>query len=427
VARRSSTGPWRAATIVFAGLGLAQAGGCVRVGPSGPTVRITPAEAVQPASQAPVADLATALASLDTLFVPADPDGGDAALLEAVRRLRLGDLSAAVEPLAMSLRTGGAPEAAGAILGQLLLHEHRWAELRALTGGTGTAAALADAFASGPAEAVEFLADEVRVPLHRARTGTPVIDVEIGGVTRRFWVDTGAGLTVLSAGLADELGLEVGPEGGLAAGTATARRVPARSVVIPELGVPGAVRVRNHPAIVLRDEDLRLRVAGVRLFRIDGILGWPFIRHLDLTLDHGTGVAVIRRPLREDRGPRNLLWLGYPLVVGHGPDGQELLFGLDTGAAATSLAPAFLEATGVTANRTRSRRVGGAGGFERQTVEVLDVAEVMVAGRLIRFGGVDVRPTTVAPVVRLHGILGSDLGDAAAIRLDWLNGRFDLF
>jgi hypothetical protein len=55
------------------------------------------------------------------------------------------------------------------------------------------------------------------------------------------------------------------------------------------------------------------------------------------------------------------------------------------------------------------------------------MAEVLVAGRRIRFEGVDVRPTAVAPVVRLHGILGSDLGDAAVLRLDWLNGRFGLF
>jgi predicted aspartyl protease len=400
---------------------------CVKIGPSAPKLHVTESDRIIVPTDRSSADLEGALRSLDAGFQVAQPSGlTERALLESIALIRQGELGAAADLLVATEFDGTAGAYGPVLRNQLLLHEGRWTEIQRFEGGTGQSGTLAAAYAVAGREEVEFDGDETAVPLFRTRVGTPVVEVAIGGSVRRFWVDTGAGLTVLSASLARELGLGEGPSPALTAGTATSRRVAARPVVIPEIRIGDAVRVRRHPAIILRDEDLQLRLAGVQVFRIDGILGWNFIRHLDLTLDHATGVAVIRRPQPDNRGPRNLLWHGYPVVVAHTEAGDELFFGLDTGAAASGLTPEFLAATQSDPSGTRTRRVGGAGGWERQVVETVDVAEIFVAGQHVRFEGVDVRPQTLAPVLTVHGVLGSDLAAKATIRIDWLNGRLEV-
>jgi hypothetical protein len=402
-----------------AGLLLALAG-CLR--PAAAPTRLTavPATPPAPAERSYSATLAEAARSLDTLYVPAP--GAEEAVLSALRDLRHGRMEAALQRL---LPVAGGADAAAApardAVGQLLLHFGRW---DALAGASEAAGPLFAAFARAAPERWEYPEAPVMLPLDLTPVGTPVVEVLVNGHARRFWIDTGAGLTVLSSTLAAEVGIRAG-EGAGRAGTGTSRSVAARPAVIDELRL-GAITVRNHPAIVLDAGDLALRVPGtLARLRIDGILGWPLLARLDLTLDHVGRRVVLREPHPRPTAERNLFWLGYPVVAARAENGRELLLGLDTGASASSLSARFLSAAGVEATGTRARRVGSAGGYERVTVQTLREATLLVDGWRVHLTGVDVAAEHVGGALDLHGVVGSDLVGLGAVRIDFLNGRFD--
>jgi len=371
------------------------------------------------------ATLRQAARSLDTLFaLPPDATPAASAVAAALRDVRNGRLTDALLTLApVAVYTDSAADIARTMLGELLLHHRQWAALAGAPGGAGP---LFAAFAQAPPEAWSFPAEPAVLPLEVTSVGTPAVDVAVNGVTHTFWIDTGAGLTVLSSEFAAKAGVSVG-DPGATAGTATSRDVGTRPAIIEELRI-GPVVVRNHPAIVIDAADLRFQDPDLPdgEIEIHGILGWPIIRELDLTIDFAARRLTVQRPAERAAAPRNFFWLGYPAVAARTENGRPLLLGLDTGAARSFLTLAFLDAAGVQPSGTRSRRVGGAGGFETMTVQTLDSASLLVDGWRLCFRDIDVHDQNVSSSLDLDGVLGSDLAAGRALRLDFRNGRFEL-
>jgi hypothetical protein len=190
----------------------------------------------------------------------------------------------------------------------------------------------------------------------------------------------------------------------------------------------GPVVVRNHPAVVLDAADLRFRdpeLPGGEL-EIHGILGWPIIRELDVTIDFAARRLTVQRPAERAVMPRNFSRLGYPVVAARTENGRPLLLGLDTGAARSFLTPSFLEAAGVGADGSRTRRVGGAGGFDTVTVQILNSASLILDHWRVRFRHIDIHEQNATRSLDLDGVLGSDIAAGRALRLDFRNGRFEL-
>jgi hypothetical protein len=183
-----------------------------------------------------------------------------------------------------------------------------------------------------------FVPDEpVTLPMRRSAFGTPVITVHINGRPYEFWLDTGASMTLLSASVAVEAGVVLASPDTLALGV-VAGHIPARAVLIDALAI-GPVVARGLSAAVVNPGALRLdrkqNNGLVVAVQIDGVIGTDLLRHLDVVLDAGAGSITIRRPRRDVRAPRNLFWVGYPVVKLVTRDGRPVLFGLDTGAEGT--------------------------------------------------------------------------------------------
>lgn len=394
---------------------------CSSPGEDGPRISVERATVELPELHRPSATLREAVQALDTLFLP--DEGTAEVVLDAVRDVRLGRMEGALHRLLPVAGAGdSAGESAREILGQLLFHHEAWG---ALAGSSEGAGPLFHVFAAAQPESWSFPADSVVLPMALTSVGTPTVEVVVNGVPRHFWVDTGAGLTVISTSLADEVGIGAGAPPGWT-GTSTTRRVEARGAVIGELRL-GGLTVRNHPTMVLHARDLEFDSPKLsEVLTIDGILGWPILRRLDLTLDYVGGRLVLREPVERPTLRRNLFWLGYPTVAARTETGEELLLGLDTGASATSLAPGYLRATGAQTSGTRMRQTGSAGGFETTEVKILDEAGFHLGNWRVRLADVDVGAPPDGGVVALDGVIGSDLGAFGALRLDFLNGHFEM-
>jgi predicted aspartyl protease len=219
-------------------------------------------------------------------------------------------------------------------------------------------------------EVVHFASDSFQIPLYRSNTGNPIIDVVVNGIPFRFWLDTGAGVNVIASQVADAVGMQsVGSSADI--GTSTKKKVSAGPAFIDSLRI-GELSVFNHPAVILRKQDLIIRFLGIPLVRIDGIIGWPLLKQLDLAIDFPNEQLVIRKPRSQPKAGRPLGWFWQPIMQLRTADGCPLFLKLDTGAGATSFYPGAHAKLGVQPSKSGKTMMGGAGGTQMMRYEQLD-------------------------------------------------------
>src|SRR5206468_4688155 len=169
--------------------------------------------------------------------------------------------------------------------------------------------------------------------------------------------------TLLSASVAIDAKVMLAAPDTLALGV-VAGHIPARAVVIDSLAI-GPMVARGISAAVVNPGALRLDRAQhnglVEAVQIDGVIGTDLLRYLDVVLDAGAGTMTIRRPRRDVHAPRNLFWVGYPVVKLVTRDGRPVLFGLDTGAEGTFVTTALLRKLPRTPIAQRHMTLGGLG------------------------------------------------------------------
>jgi len=268
----------------------------------------------------------------------------------------------------------------------------------------------------------------VELPAKFGLSGTPEIEVEVNGVKKRFLIDTGAGLTVLSSDFAEACGVKSAGGETAKAGTATDVKVSIRPAVINKMSV-GGLTYRNHPCIIIDKRDLEIKLLGfIKILKIDGIIGWNAVQQLDLTLDYRNKKVRIEKPVPSAAGlERNFFWLGYPVVKTAAVSGRPLFFGLDTGANRTSASDPILAKIDTSGMITKKVRIGGAGGKieSRMSREIPEMA-VITGGNRLTFEGVRCDNSNFGSFFILDGILGSDAAKNGIMRLDFANGRFEL-
>ena len=149
--------------------------------------------------------------------------------------------------------------------------------------GVGTAGA--QIRKSMPSPTVRFPADEARLAL-RAAGGRSVVSAYIGEAgPYDFFIDTGAGVSVIDADLAARLGLEVAGR--------TATRVPGGPQVDADVIRAPAIRVGQLE--IQGSTPIALRLAEMTGGLFVGVLGMDVFRSVLLTLDPAGGQAVVSR------------------------------------------------------------------------------------------------------------------------------------
>jgi predicted aspartyl protease len=106
-----------------------------------------------------------------------------------------------------------------------------------------------------------------------------ILDVTVNdGPARPFLLDTGASVTTVSPALASELGLATQPADAVGIGGA----LSAGSARVPRLGAAGVTEDDAEVAVI----DLFDAVSEAAGRRIEGVLGYPFLRHCRLEIDY---------------------------------------------------------------------------------------------------------------------------------------------
>jgi len=286
------------------------------------------------------------------------------------------------------------------------------------------------AFAGLDAQVVTFAPGPVSLPLGITPVGTPTVRVQINGKEFEFWLDTGSSLTILSSNVAREAEVSIIGQETMNVGT-FAGIAPVRPAVLKRIEI-GAIVIANSPAIVMDAGLMRVRAdaEGVPIdgMRVDGILGWDFIRQFDVSLDYQKRTITLRRPQAlgtRGNAVRNLKWVGRPLVEVHSVFGDTMHFTLDTGAQSSFVNSSIVEQMGVETNRF-SGRVFGIARTEGQVARVVPSMQLDVGGQSLLMKGLIVYTPACSGILNCDGILGSDVARFGTLRIDATNGIFSI-
>ncbi len=188
----------------------------------------------------------------------------------------------------------------------------------------------------------------------------PRVKVILNGQPYYFVLDTGASQSLITDRVAQEAGLSLAADSQVAIDTATDNQVKAGLTMLPSFQL-GPVQAVNQPALVVDRAELEQQLLGFHWYQIDGILGWPLLKQLDLTFDFGTDMLEIRQPTGTVK-EGNLVWLFDDPMVITNRDEQPRLWFLDTGAGSSVLTVDYLTPAQQQTMVWQSKEFAGLGG-----------------------------------------------------------------
>lgn len=318
-----------------------------------------------------------------------------------------------------------------------LQYQEKWVELAEIARDTASArttnpdkAAIerwALAFRNLPPRTAEFRGRVESVPMSVSSVGTPLVPVQIGSREYHFWLDTGSSMTMLASDVAKSLGVAPLVGDTLEIVTSTGRIV-AQPALIPELRI-GQLTVRNVPGMIVDETMMRMREPGHLAqgphLKIDGIIGFDIIRQLDVEVDYVEAILRLRDPSRSSKPrERNMFWVGLPVVQLRSVGGVPLHFALDTGSQLTFVTETLLDKLQLRTTRMENRRVGGLGGEVSMRAPVLSELRLRLRGFPLLFRNAVVRAPVYQVLAALDGVLGGDIWNTGAVRIDVTNGVF---
>ena len=363
----------------------------------------------------------SAVARLDTAGLAHAP----ADLVNSLRLVREGDVGSAADVVDRDADPRDANAALRSLIrASLLVGAQRWDRLALLDERIDPARlrGLAALRFASP-ERYTFAEDKSVLKLDATSIRTPLVEGFVGGRKLRFWIDTGAGFTILNSEIAKALGIHpLAPP--LQITTATTATVPASPAILPVLRV-GSITVENHPVLIVDSKELQVESFWglARIFDIQGMLGWNFIRNIDIEFNVRDQRVVLRNPGDFRRSDRNLFWLGSPYFAARSESGAEILFGIDTGAAITYFTPRYTESVGVHLDAERQIVIQGVGGARQETIRTVKTTSFVLNGKKLYFADVVIRSPPWRRIVLADGILGADILSSGVLRLNWPKGR----
>jgi len=319
------------------------------------------------------------------------------------------------------------------ILSTLLFYQSSWEALLELdslpdSSEEDNTMLLPESYRTASPENYTFFSISSRLPTTFTASGVPTIEVEVNGKQKKFLLDTGAGMSVVSDKLAKECGILPLADQKAEAGTSTSKKVGIQPAVIKDFKL-GDLAIQNHPVIIIDQKDLQFKLLGLfTIMKIEGIIGWNAIQNFFLEIDYQNKVTTIQKAVKYEVPNRNFFLVGgYPIVQLRSEDGIPLNFGLDTGARESWITENLLKKLNISETRKTTKTIGSAGGSEKVESKVVPDLNLILNDYQLTFKSIGTRPANLDEFVELDGVLGGDVFENGRIRIDFVNGIFDFF
>ncbi len=282
----------------------------------------------------------------------------------------------------------------------------------------GEAASLrANRDAELPQEKMHIGEEPVTLPLTFAISGTPQLEVEINGVKKWFWLDTGASGTLIASDVAVAMNI---PKGDPYEVDNLGTLLTLHGATVDTLKF-GPMTLENYRIAIL---DKRfLRIAGRP---ISGIIGWPILRRLRLEFNYGEKKVTLQASEMRENEDRNFFWFDYPFVRLLSLEGVPLNFGLDTGADVTRFKHNMLKKLPNLVSEDVTIRGAGLGRASADRGQMLERTVFLVENARLDFRYLKSTPGASARFIAPDGRIGVDIFRKGTVVLDYPAGVFEI-
>ncbi|MGE7947615.1 retropepsin-like aspartic protease [Lysinibacillus sp. NPDC093688] len=272
-----------------------------------------------------------------------------------------------------------------------------------------------------------FLNDQICMPMKLSISGSPTIDVMINGKKKCFWLDTGAGMTVISNSLVKGCDINIVRDEEFEVGNSTNQNFNTDFAIIDSIVIHD-LTILNQPTLVLANDLLMIQNPKTEeIMKVDGIIGWDIIQHICLEIDYGRKQVIIQKPKQKDSVESNLFFCGYPILKVKGKNQVPLYFGLDTGANKSHFGRPLLSKIDELKIEKRMILSGGFGDVkERELDSVENLIVYLNEHQSISLRNVREMLTDLATFFKLDGVFGSDIAKDGRMVIDYTNRKFEL-
>ncbi|MCM3584645.1 retropepsin-like domain-containing protein [Mesobacillus maritimus] len=270
-----------------------------------------------------------------------------------------------------------------------------------------------------------FSKNHMKLPMELSLSGCPTVKIVINGKQKSFWLDTGAGMSVISCSIAKECQIPIFREQEMVVGNSTNKKIATDLAFINTLDM-GHLRIHNLPSLVIADDSLTFQFPhSNEVMVIDGIIGWDVLQHLYLEIDYKQREVVIQMPIPADNKANNLFFCGAPIVKVKSEERDPLYFGLDTGANQTHFGHPLLSKIKDPVIEKKTLYAGGLGDLKERELETLEYLSLQVnPNQNIEFHNLRIMLSNFCTFFKLDGVIGSDIARNGRLIIDYFNRSF---
>lgn len=274
---------------------------------------------------------------------------------------------------------------------------------------------------------ISFSNDKICIPMKRSISGSPTIDVMINGRKKCFWLDTGAGMTVISDSIVKECGMALIENEDLEVGNSTNQNFNSDLAIIDTIVIDD-LTILNQSTLVLASDLLKIPIPhSEKVMEIDGIIGWDIIQYLHLEIDYGKEKVMIQKHRQKDGEKNNLFFCGYPIIKVKGKNQVPLYFGLDTGANKSHFGKTLLSKIDELKIDKTIKYSGGLGDVKEREIDTIETLPVYLdENQSITLKNVRETLTDLAAFFKLDGVFGMDIAHNGSLVIDYPNRHFEL-
>lgn len=279
-----------------------------------------------------------------------------------------------------------------------------------------------------PREKIVFpIEDNVIVPIKKFNYGnTPVIGVYVNGIKKYFIVDTGVSISAVSSKVAKECGIIKGTTSmGMRDANNVIKIKSAIPAYIKELNI-GHMKIMNHPVFI--SDNLKIKILGITVYNIDGIIGWNFLQKLKVQIKYKEKNILFSRSVKKEVKEKRLIGISSPFIAAGLLNGKKIFLHFDTGAKTISLsnnAQKKIEEkissektiTSFSVNKNKKIKVG-----------VIKNFSFFIGDYKLTFPKINISKLKVSPgnLIRLDGRIGNSSFLNGSIIFDYQNGIFEI-